>query len=99
MIHPCSAFYPILFLTDTNLGVGHSARHGASGAGHGGTSGRGYAQTYTGQPYGHLYEPTEFGSAGGSSDFTLPNKQIDHHPGGRGGGVIFLNVSDFIRVS
>ena len=46
-----------------NLGVGTWDGSGSSGGGHGGTSGRGggTAAIVTGQPYGHLFEPTTLG--------------------------------------
>lgn len=40
---------------------------GASGGGHGGNGGRGENDPYTGVPYGNLYEPDNFGSAGGGA--------------------------------
>ena len=38
---------------------------GASGAGHGGSGGRGEREPFTGSGYGNLYEPNDFGSSGG----------------------------------
>ena len=38
---------------------------GASGAGHGGSGGRGQHEPFTGSAYGNLYEPNDFGSSGG----------------------------------
>lgn len=69
-----------------NIGQGTSSNYGSSGAGHGGTSGRGASATSTGQPYGHLYEPTAFGSAGGGIS------------GGQGGGKMFLNISNMLEL-
>lgn len=50
-----------------NKGLGSGSSHGASGAGHGGTGGRGKSIPVIGLAYGNLYEPTEFGSSGGGS--------------------------------
>ena len=66
-------------------GRGQFGGSGCSGGGHGGTSGRGGNTALTGQPYGHLYEPTEFGSSG------------CEHYGGRGGGVLWLNVTGHLH--
>ena len=46
-----------------NIGVGTWHSDGSSGGGHGGTSGRGGGldAVATGQPYGHLFEPTTLG--------------------------------------
>ena len=63
-----------------NLGKGVEHGSGSSGAGHGGTSGRGGGTLLTGQPYGDLFEPRELGSSGG------------HSQGGQGGGIIDLLV-------
>ena len=48
-----------------NKGRGRGTTLGASGGGHGGNGGRGQNDPYTGVPYGNLYEPDNFGSAGG----------------------------------
>ena len=40
---------------------------GSSGAGHGGSGGRGENEPFCGSPYGNLYEPNEFGSSGGGT--------------------------------
>ena len=69
-----------------NLGKGIEQRDGSSGAGHGGTSGRGAGLLLTGQPYGDLFEPRELGSSGGSSQ------------GGQGGGLIELRVHNKLQV-
>ena len=69
-----------------NLGKGKEHSSGSSGAGHGGTSGRGQGSLLTGQPYGDLFEPHQFGSSGGSSE------------GGQGGGIIHLNVFNRLQI-
>ena len=69
-----------------NLGKGMEHSYGSSGAGHGGTSGRGAGLLLTGQPYGDLFEPRELGSSGGSSQ------------GGQGGGLIELRVHYKLQV-
>ena len=71
-----------------NLGLGHTSSSGSSGAGHGGTSGRGSGTDLTGQPYGDLYQPYIFGSGGGGGSGN----------GGRGGGMIWLNVTNLIQI-
>lgn len=71
-----------------NRGLGTTNDHGSSGAGHGGTSGKGAGTTLTGQPYGHLFEPSELGSAGGGL----------WNVGGQGGGMIFINVTNRLLV-
>nr|XP_026694748.1 uncharacterized protein LOC104266654 [Ciona intestinalis] len=83
--------------TGVNLGKGHSAADGSSGAGHGGTSGVGTHQQVTGQPYGDLYEPLVMGSAGGTSSHMDGGKRI-YTPGGRGGGVLYLNISGTLYI-
>lgn len=59
-----------------------------TGAGHGGSGGHGKGSgfTHTGQPYGNLYEPEAFGSAGGGP------------LGGSGGGRLWLNVTTKIHI-
>lgn len=56
-----------------------------AGAGHGGRGGRGSSQTLTGEAYGSIFYPSALGCQGGSINAT--------YPGGRGGGVINLNVT------
>ena len=56
------------------------------GAGHGGRGGRGTNQRKTGAAIGHLYEPQHLGCKGGGSN------------GGRGGGVMALNVRDSLKI-
>ncbi|XP_076091252.1 uncharacterized protein LOC143063127 [Mytilus galloprovincialis] len=68
-----------------NIGKGITHTSGSSGAGHGGTSGRGAGTTLTGQPYGHLYQPFIHGSAGGGD-------------GGQGGGMLWLNATNMIEI-
>lgn len=50
-----------------NKGRGRRLSAGASGAGHGGSGGRGEIEPTTGAAYGNLYEPDGFGSAGGGT--------------------------------
>ncbi|WAR26294.1 hypothetical protein MAR_011998 [Mya arenaria] len=69
-----------------NPGLGHNGTLSSSGGGHGGSGGRGEGETIGGSPYGDLYEPTMFGSAGGGDG------------GGRGGGRIWLNVTDTLHI-
>ncbi|XP_033640829.1 uncharacterized protein LOC117301055 [Asterias rubens] len=69
-----------------NPGLGETGSVGSSGAGHGGSGGHGYGVEETGQPYSDLYEPEEFGSAGGGPK------------GGSGGGRIWFNVTDAILI-
>lgn len=71
---------------DINIGRGHDSSQGSSGGGHGGTSGWGGNTDMTGQPYGHLYQPYAFGSSGGGAK------------GGRGGGLLWLNVFNLIEI-
>ena len=71
-----------------NRGMGFSSSLGASGGGHGGGVGSGMNQPLTGRPYGSMYEPVAFGSAGGIGNVS------DVGNNGRGGGRIFMNVSN-----
>ena len=71
-----------------NLGLGYTSDYGSSGGGHGGTSGKGAGTSFTGQPYGHLFEPKELGSAGGGGADI----------GGQGGGRINIKVSSLIQI-
>ena len=70
-----------------NIGMGHTDEFGSSGAGHGGSSGRGGNTELTGQPYGNLFEPRAIGSTGGGGEV-----------GGRGGGVIRIDVTRVLVV-
>ena len=70
---------------EVNFGKGATHSLGSSGAGHGGTSGRGAETNLTGQPYGHLYQPFVHGSAGGGD-------------GGQGGGMLWLNATNMIEI-
>ena len=69
-----------------NIGQGVLSSAGSSGGGHGGTSGRGEGEALTGQPYGNLYEPFDFGSSGGGSE------------GGSGGGFLLFNITGILKV-
>lgn len=73
--------------SSTNQGIGTTSSNGSSGAGHGGTSGKGAGTTQTGQPYGHLFQPLEIGSAGGGLNV-----------GGQGGGKLYIKVSNRLMV-
>lgn len=76
-----------------NPGHGVDSNTGASGAGHGGSGGRGYVISGTpivGQAYGDLYEPDMFGSVGG--------KGPGSSRGGNGGGMLWMNVTNVIDV-
>lgn len=66
-----------------NVGQGFTNKKGSSGGGHGGTSGRGGGIRLTGQPYGHLFEPSLYGSSGGGGVSV----------GGSGGGKLWINVT------
>ncbi|XP_077861759.1 uncharacterized protein LOC144342564 [Saccoglossus kowalevskii] len=68
-----------------NIGLGYTSSDG-SGAGHGGSGGHGKVVSMTGQPYGDIYEPEQFGSAGGGT------------AGGSGGGRIWFNVSNTLQI-
>ena len=57
-----------------------------SGAGHGGTGGRGQGAEWAGLPYDDLYEAAMFGSSGGGKS------------SGNGGGVIFFNVTNVFHI-
>ena len=57
-----------------------------SGAGHGGTGGRGNGAKTVGLPYDDLYEAVMFGSSGGGPS------------SGNGGGVIFFNVTNVFHI-
>ena len=76
-----------------NPGHGIDDNEGASGAGHGGSGGRGsltYGTPKTGFAYGDLYEPYIYGSAGG--------KGRGGTRGGNGGGMLWMNVTGLIDV-
>ncbi|XP_070535282.1 uncharacterized protein [Ptychodera flava] len=77
---------------DVNIGQPNSDLGVGCGAGHGGSGGRGSHSNGRGGgfAYGDLYEPYVFGSAGGFSH--------DAKPGGTGGGIIWMNVTDTIDV-
>ena len=68
-----------------NLGKGDTHVNGSSGGCYGGSSGRGGGITLSGQPYGHLFEPNDLGSAGGGL-------------GGSGSGMLWMNVSNRIQI-
>ena len=69
-----------------NPGIGSSNIYGSSGAGYGGRGGRGAHAQVIGAAYGHIYEPLPFGSSGGGQN------------SGRGGGVIWFNVTNVIQI-
>ena len=71
-----------------NVGVGTTNSLGSSGAGYGGSSGKGSGTTLTGQPHGHLFQPYHLGSAGGGG----------LESGGQGGGKIVIEVSNMLMV-
>lgn len=70
-------------LGKANPGIGSTHMYGSSGGGYGGSSGRGGGTTRTGQPYGDLYEPKEYGSCGGGNALS-----------GSGGGILWMNITD-----
>ena len=74
--------------TTINIGQGTTSSSGSSGAGHGGTSGKGAGTGLTGQPYGHLFQPYEIGSAGGGA----------WNVGGQGGGKLYIEVSNMLQI-
>ncbi|CAH1775844.1 unnamed protein product, partial [Owenia fusiformis] len=77
-----------------NVGIPTDASTGrGSGGGHGGSGGRGTFNSNhnSGYAYGDLYEPYVFGSAGGAS-------VEGGVPGGTGGGMIWMNVTNMIHI-
>lgn len=76
-----------------NEGHGLDSPYGASGAGHGGSGGRGNLKggtPLTGFAHGDIYEPDKFGGAGG--------KGQGNGRGGNGGGVLWINVTNTIDI-
>ena len=76
-----------------NQGHGLYSRNGASGAGHGGRGGRGHitnGASFTGAPYGDLYQPNLFGSVGGAGSTS--------GRGGNGGGILWFNVTNILEI-
>lgn len=76
-----------------NPGHGMDSSHGASGAGHGGSGGRGSitkGTPFTGFAYGDIYQPDMFGSVGGRGQ--------NRGRGGNGGGVIWMNATNVIDI-
>lgn len=74
-----------------NQGHGKDSPYGASGAGHGGSGGRGNVKSgtpFTGFAYDDIYEPDKFGSSGGKGNGR----------GGNGGGVLLINVTNIIDI-
>ena len=71
-------------------GDGYSSLSGSSGAGHGGSGGQGAGHTQVGRAYGSYLNPAAYGSSGGHSVFP--------HAGGRGGGILKLDVQHFLTV-
>ena len=71
-------------------GNGINNGNGGSGAGHAGRGGQGYGTTSTGAPYGNVFEPIDFGCRGGYGN--------NGNTYGRGGGVIYLHVSNLLQV-
>ena len=69
-----------------NPGIGSSHIYGSSGGGYGGRGGRGTHAPVVGAAYGDLYEPLRFGSSGGG------------RKSGRGGGVIWFNITNVIQI-
>lgn len=71
--------------------VSVTSSSGASGASHGGRGGRGGSTApftvASNLPYGSIFDADTWGSGGGSTSTSLKN-------GGRGGGFIFLDISD-----
>ncbi|KAL4226615.1 hypothetical protein ACF0H5_014598 [Mactra antiquata] len=74
--------------SEINLGAGTTSIYGSSGAGYGGTSGKGAGTTLTGQPYGYLLSPSHLGSSGGGG--------VDI--GGQGGGFLTIFVQNKLVV-
>jgi hypothetical protein len=75
-----------------NDGAGVANVNGGTGAGHGGSGGKARLEPRTGEPYGDIYQPYAFGSSGGSG----PTPDQEH--GGRGGGILWINVTDTIQL-
>ena len=74
-------------LGKANIGIGSTSTMGSSGGGFGGSAGHGQGTSYTGQPYGDLYEPNLYGSCGGGSAVS-----------GSGGGILWMNVTDTLFI-
>jgi hypothetical protein len=72
-----------------NRGLGTDSITGASGGGYGGSSGAGQGQPFVGLSYGVLFEPGEFGSAGGAAAGGV---------GARGGGMLWFDLSYGLHV-
>ena len=63
----------------------------AGGAGHGGSGGKdSRSGARAGFAYGDIYQPTQLGSSGGAS--------VNGAPGGSGGGVFWLNVTEILFI-
>jgi hypothetical protein len=77
---------------EVNRGQGIESADGASGAGHGGSAGRGKGTPLVGQAYDDIYEPRYFGSAGGTGA-----KEDEEH-GGRGGGIWWMNITSHLHI-
>ncbi len=71
-------------------GNDYSLHEGSSGGGHGGSGGLGEQQSLTGVAHGSYLEPRDFGCNGGYSIFP--------HRGGRGGGRLELEISDWLTI-
>ena len=91
-MHHNETHYHLSIHGDVNPGMPDVSTGLGSGAGHGGSGGiSATSPTRTsGFAYGDLYEPYVFGSAGGLG--------INSAPGGRGGGLIWMNVTDTIEI-
>ena len=74
------------FRASSGNGESSTSSSGASGAGHGGNGGTGANGRIVGTVYGHVYEPEHFGSRGGGSS------------GGKGGGILKINVRGTLKV-
>ncbi|WP_394707282.1 LamG-like jellyroll fold domain-containing protein [uncultured Desulfobacter sp.] len=72
-------------------GAGNSGGYGGGGAGHGGAGGTGYSANSGGVAYGSIANPSDMGSGGGRETVTNVN-------GGRGGGLVRLNVQGTLTV-
>jgi len=82
------------YLHSEGPGAGQDQNNYAAGAGHVGYGGNGGMSTTAkgGSPYGSTLEPNTYGSGGGDSNPTL-------RPGGDGGGIIRLNISNMLEIN
>ncbi|MGE0267302.1 MAG: hypothetical protein AB7S78_02425 [Candidatus Omnitrophota bacterium] len=78
-------------------GAGSTSVTGGSGGGHGGNGGRTPVLPAKGLWYGSATQPFQMGSGGGGSTCSVNNVLVQS--GGRGGGAIWLDVSNTLTIS